>query len=171
MVPLFAPYLSHTASAFCILSLPAASQEPAQTAWERGDTAHTGDESSPTLGDISQAKNRNAEKMPAKWDLDIDVCRCCGTSITRIGWHSAILCWLSHTLLPPTRSQVPCRDLLGNCAKQMSPSHQWVLCTSLWRYKQILLWARNILSWKEGTEGTAVHKILNNVEKISRETW
>lgn len=73
-MPLFVPRLSHIASAFCILSLPAASQEPAQTAWEWGDAAHTGDKSGPTLGNISLAKNSNAEKMPAKSDLDIDRC-------------------------------------------------------------------------------------------------
>ncbi|KAK4818840.1 hypothetical protein QYF61_019877 [Mycteria americana] len=37
-----------------------------------GATLHTGDKSSPTLGSLSSAKNSNAEKTPAKSDLDID---------------------------------------------------------------------------------------------------
>lgn len=81
MVPLDVLYLSNTASAFCILSLPGASQEPGQTAWEGDEIEHTGDKFSPALRSLSPAQNSKAEKMPARRILTLtDAGEGCGAS-------------------------------------------------------------------------------------------
>lgn len=80
-MPLVVPHLSNTASAFCILSLPGASQEPGQTAWEGDDTGHAGDKFSPALGSLSPAQNSKVEKMPVRRILTLtDASKGCGTS-------------------------------------------------------------------------------------------
>lgn len=153
-----------------MLSLPAARQEPAQTAWEQGTLYTQGTspaQSSETCHLPKIATLRGCQQ--SRVSTLTDACRCCGTYVTQISWHKSVFCWLSHTLLPLNRSWVSGGDLLENCAKQMSPSHQGVLLAGFGRGKQILLWAMNILAWKGMTEGIAAHKMLNNMEKMTRE--